>query len=132
MKRINTFYWILTGLLLPALGFGSVMELMGNPKSVEIITSLGYPAYLSPFLGAARILALIAIFTGKFPRLKEWAYAGLVFDLIGAIYSQIAVGNPVTYTIFPIITLAIILGSYILHIKKLNIDKEDISSRSYA
>ncbi len=105
MKRLNVAYWIFTGLLIPSLGYGSVMELLGNPQSVAIITSLGYPAYLSPFLGAARILALVTIFTPKFPRLKEWAYAGLVFDVIGATYSQIAVGNPLTYTIFPIIIL---------------------------
>ncbi|AFH47828.1 Putative membrane protein [Ignavibacterium album JCM 16511] len=122
MKRLNIFYWVFTGLLIPSLGYGSIMELMGNPQSIEIITSLGYPAYLSPFLGVARILALIAIFTPKFPRLKEWAYAGLVFDVIGATYSQIAVGNPLTYTIFPIIILGIIFGSYYFHHKRLTIN----------
>src|ERR1041385_4786914 len=105
MKRNNISFWVFTGLLIPAFGFGSVMEVLGNPQSVEVIKSLGYPAYLSPFLGVARILALIAIFTPKYSRLKEWAYAGLVFDLIGAIYSQIAKGNPIVYTLFPIICL---------------------------
>jgi uncharacterized membrane protein YphA (DoxX/SURF4 family) len=98
------------------------MELMGNPQSIEIITSLGYPAYLSPFLGVARILALIAIFIPMFPRLKEWAYAGLVFDVIGATYSQIAVGNPLTYTIFPLLILGVIFGSYYFHHKRLTIN----------
>lgn len=121
MKRINIFYWVFTGLLIPSLGYGSIMELMGNPQSIEVVTSLGYPAYLSPFLGVARILALVAIFTPKFPRLKEWAYAGLVFDVIGATYSQIAVGNPLTYTIFPIIILGVIFGSYYFHHKSLTI-----------
>lgn len=122
MKRINIFYWIFTGLLIPSLGYGSIMELMGNPQSIEVITSLGYPAYLSPFLGVARILALITIFIPKLPRLKEWAYAGLVFDVIGATYSQIAVGNPLTYTIFPIIILGVIFGSYYFHHKLLSIN----------
>lgn len=121
MKRINISYWILTGLLIPSLGFGSVMELLGKPQSVEVITSLGYPAYLSPFLGVARILALLSIFTPKFKRLKEWAYAGLVFDVIGAIYSQIAVGNPFTYNLLPIVTLGVILGSYFLYHKRISI-----------
>jgi len=115
MKRNNIIFWILSGLLIPAFGIGSVMEVLGNPQSVEVITSLGYPAYLSPFLGVARILALITIFTPKFPRLKEWAYAGLAFDLIGAIYSQLAVGNPFIYTVFPIICLGLIFGSYYFH-----------------
>lgn len=119
MKRTSIIYWILTGLLIPTLGIGSINELIGNPKSTEIITALGYPAYLSPFLGLARILALIAIFTPKVPKLKEWAYAGLVFDVIGAIYSQIAIGNSITHIIFPTILLAVIFGSYYLHHKRL-------------
>lgn len=119
MKRDNIIFWVLTGLLVPAFGIGSIFEVLGNPKSVEVVTSLGYPAYLSPFLGVARILALIAIFTPKFPRLKEWAYAGLVFDVIGATYSQIAAGNPITYTIFPIICLALIFSSYYFHHRRL-------------
>lgn len=121
MKRLNIFYWVFTGLLIPSLGYGSIMEVMGNPQSIEIITSLGYPAYLSPFLGVARILALIVIFSPKFSRLKEWAYAGLVFDIMGAIYSQIAIGNPLTYTIFPIIILGVIFASYYFHHKRLTI-----------
>ncbi len=118
MKRLNIFYWVFTGLLIPSFGFGSVMDIIGNPQSIKIITDLGYPAYLSPFLGIARILALIAIFTPKFPRLKEWAYGGLVFDLIGAIYSLLAVGNPISYIVFPIIILGIISGSYYFHYKR--------------
>lgn len=119
MKRNDIIFWILTGLLIPALGIGSVTEVLGNPKSAEVVTSLGYPAYLSPFLGIARILALIAILSPKHPRLKEWAYAGLVFDIIGAAYSQIANGNPFTYMIFPIIALGMVLGSYYFYHKRL-------------
>jgi hypothetical protein len=66
MKRVKIFYWIFTGLLIPGLGIGSVLEIIGNPSSVEVMTSLGYPVYLSVFLGIARILALIAILTPQF------------------------------------------------------------------
>ncbi len=118
MKKLNIFYWIFTGLLVPTLAIGSVMELMGNPDSVQIMTSLGYPPYLSPFLGAARLLALIAIFTSGFPRIKEWAYAGLVFDIIGAIYSLLAAGHPISYIIYPVIILGFVLSSYFLNNKK--------------
>jgi hypothetical protein len=120
MKRTNILYWIFTGLLVPTLGIGSVSEIMGDPKSAEIITALHYPAYLSPFLGVARLLALIAIFIPGFPRLKEWAYAGLVFDVTGAVYSQIAIGNPVFHIIFPAVLLIAIFISYYLHHKRLS------------
>lgn len=121
MKRVSILYWIFTGLLVPSLGYGSIMELMGNPQSIEVITSLGYPAYLSPFLGVARILALIVLFLPKLPRLREWAYAGLVIDVVGAIYSQVAFGNPLHYIIFPAIILGVILGSYYFYHRRLQI-----------
>ncbi|MFL5730864.1 MAG: DoxX family protein [Cytophagaceae bacterium] len=120
MKRNTIIFWILTGLLIPAFGIGSVMAVLGDPKSAEVFTSLGYPVYLSPFLGIARILALIVLVIPNYPRLKEWAYAGLVFDVIGAIYSQIAIENPFSYTIFPIISLGLIFGSYYFYHKRLN------------
>lgn len=119
MKRLNIFYWILTGMLIPTLGIGSFMELIGNPKSVEIITSLGYPAYLSTFLGITRIIALIVIFIPKFPRLKEWAYAGIVFDIVGAIYSIVASNKQIAETIFPTVLLFIVFGSYYFHHRRL-------------
>jgi hypothetical protein len=122
MKRINIFYWILTGLLVPTLAIGSINAILGNPETVAVVTSLGYPAYLASFLGMARILALIAIFTPKFPRIKEWAYAGLVFDIFGAIYSQIAMGNPITNIILPTVLLGVTFGSYYLHHKRLRHD----------
>jgi len=121
MKKINVFYWICTGILLPALGIGSVLDIMESPDSVKVITSLGYPAYLDPFLGVARLLGLAVIIIPKFSRLKEWAYAGLAFDIIGAIYSIIAVGNPLKNIVIPAVILLILLGSYMLYHKKLSL-----------
>ena len=81
MKKVKIYFWICTGILIPALGIGSIFGIISNPGSVEQFTNLGYPAYLAPFLGIARILGLIVIVIPKYPRLKEWAYAGLFFDL---------------------------------------------------
>ena len=67
---------------------------MNVPDAVAFMTALGYPPYFTPFIGVAKLLGSIAILIPGFPRIKEWAYAGLVFDLIGAVYSQIAVGMP--------------------------------------
>jgi hypothetical protein len=36
------------------------------------------------------LLGVIAIVTPRYNTLKEWAYAGLFFDLIGALYSGAA------------------------------------------
>jgi hypothetical protein len=96
-------------------GIGSVIGLIGHPQSVEVLTSLGYPEYLLVFLCIARILALIVIFIPKFSRLKEWAYAGLAFDVIGAIYSLIVVRNSAADIIIPTIALGLVFASYFLH-----------------
>lgn len=119
MKKVNVLYWVVTGLLLPMFGIGSVIGLIGHPQSEEVLTSLGYPLYLLAFLCVARILALIVIFVPKFSRLKEWAYAGLTFDVIGAIYSLIVVRHSASDIIIPTIALALVFASYYLYHERL-------------
>ncbi|MFD1407335.1 DoxX family protein [Kroppenstedtia eburnea] len=41
----------------------------------------------------AKLMGVIAILVPGFPRIKEWAYAGLTFDLAGATYTFIAIGS---------------------------------------
>lgn len=119
MKKLNIAYWICISLLSISLAFGSILVLV-HPESGEPIIKLGYPAYLVPFLAVARLLALSAILFARPPLLKEWAYAGISFDLMGALYSNIALGTPVFNWAFglgmPIVLLA---GSYLLYHKKL-------------
>ena len=90
MKRINIVYWISTILFAALMLFSAIPDALVTKDAVTFMTSLGYPAYLTPFLGVMKILGVIAILFPGFPRIKEWAYAGLFFDLFGAIYSMIA------------------------------------------
>ncbi|MFK7691414.1 DoxX family protein [Paenibacillus sp. HJGM_3] len=118
MKKLNIMYWIFTGLLVLLLGGGAIPDVMSVPSAVELFEHLGYPAYLLPFLGIAKLLGLVAILIPGFPRVKEWAYAGLFFDLLGAMYSSIAVGDPASgWLMFPI-GFGIIAGSYVCYHKK--------------
>jgi uncharacterized membrane protein YphA (DoxX/SURF4 family) len=87
------------------------------PDAVQIFEHLGYPPYLLPFIGIAKIFAVIAILYPGFHRLKEWAYAGLVFDLIGAFYSHTSVGDPPSMWIWSIIALILVAASYVLYCK---------------
>lgn len=92
MKKINIIYWITTGLFALAMIFSSISNVFLFPEAIELLSNhLGYPQYLIPFLGVAKILGAIAILIPGFSRLKEWAYAGLFFDLTGATYSMVAV-----------------------------------------
>lgn len=121
MKRINIFYWIFTVLLIPMFGIGSVVALTGSPAQVEVLTSLGYPAYLLLFISITKMLALIVIFTPRFSKLKEWAYAGLTFDVITAIYSLLTVRHSFASIIIPIVALGLLAGSYILYHRRLKL-----------
>jgi hypothetical protein len=119
MKKINVFYWACIGMLIPAIGIGSVFGIVPNEDSLKVFSTLGYPAYIVPFLSVAKLLGLMVIFIPKYPRLKEWAYAGIAFDVIAATYSILAIGSPLTHIIFPVLALLILFASYFLYHKKL-------------
>jgi hypothetical protein len=115
-KTLNLLYWISTILFDALMIFSASGGLKPSPEAVAFLhDQLGYPIYFIRFLSVAKILGAIALFVPGFPRVREWAYAGLMFDLIGAIVSIIAV----TGTVDPgvaFIALAIVLGmtSYFL------------------
>ncbi|TGK52760.1 DoxX family protein [Leptospira bouyouniensis] len=120
MKRVNLYYWIATGLVVFFLLPGSVMNIMQTEDWLEVFKQLGYPAYLLPFLGVAKISACIAIVLPNLRRLKEWAYAGLVFDIVGAIYSALMAGPFDPRLSFMILPLSAIFASYFLWHKKIS------------
>ncbi|MCM3673083.1 MULTISPECIES: DoxX family protein [Peribacillus] len=125
MKKIKIIYWIFTGLLVALMVLGSIPDIMSVPDAVALFDHLGYPTYLLPFIGIAKLLGVVAILIPGFPRIKEWAYAGFVFDLTGAMYSSISVGDPASGWLLFIIGYILIAGSYIYHHKIL---KSAISS----
>lgn len=117
MKKTKIIFWVVTGLLAIMLGIGSVYDAISAPEAVEHVTRIGYPAYIVPFLGFAKILGLIAILVPGYPRIKEWAYAGIFYDLLGAFYSHIAFGDGPDMWAGFIIGFALIAVSYIYHHK---------------
>lgn len=95
MKKLNILYWTFTVLFALFMLFSGITNLMVTEDSVALIVDqLGYPRYMVAFLGAAKILGALGVLLPGIPRwIKEWAYAGLFFDLIGATYSLIAVAG---------------------------------------
>lgn len=95
MKKINIIYWISTIIAAGLMLFSTIPDIIADKKTQEFMTGyLHYPDYFTRFIGVAKLLGVIAILVPGFPRIKEWAYAGLFFDLIGATYSQIAIDVP--------------------------------------
>jgi uncharacterized membrane protein YphA (DoxX/SURF4 family) len=106
-------YWITTALLVVPLLGGGVMDLIAPPEVAEAMEKLGYPLYLPALLGVAKILAAIAILAPRFARLKEWAYAGVAIDLIGAIYSHV-MSNEADQILAPVLFLGLMFASWYL------------------
>ena len=120
-RTTKILYWVFTILICLFMAFSGVQEIINGPDAVKIITGLGFPAHLNPFLGVAKLLAVIALLVPGFPTIKEWAYAGLAIDLVGATYSIIAVGTPVQQWIFMLVFIAFLFAAYFFYRKKLNL-----------
>lgn len=94
MKKTKIIYWISTGLFAFMMFGSAIPDIISQDMAVKgMHGELGYPLYFIPFIGVAKVLGVIGILIPGFPRIKEWAYAGLIFDLIGAMYSIYAVGK---------------------------------------
>src|SRR5271170_6585449 len=94
MKAKSIAYWITTILVAVPIGSGGVAQVARLQQNVDgFVRVLGYPSYFVTVLGVWKVLGAIAILVPRFPRLKEWAYAGIFFDLTGAAASWAAVGG---------------------------------------
>jgi len=107
-------YWLVTALFCLAMSVGGTMNLVRADMQKEAMAALGYPEYLMTILGVAKILGVIALLFPGVPLLKEWAYAGFTFDLLGASASHAFVGDPIAERIVPLVVLAIGIASYCL------------------
>jgi uncharacterized membrane protein YphA (DoxX/SURF4 family) len=105
--------------------FGSAIpDVMMADIAKQGFAELQLPAYLLPFVGIAKISGVIAILIPGYSRLKEWAYAGLTFDLIGATYCIAASGKAVENWAPNFLFLFIAFGSYLYYHKKLKADAQ--------
>ena len=118
MKSKNIAYWITTILVAFPMASGGAMQVARVPATVEgFVNILHYPAYFVTILGVWKVLGAIAILIPRFPRLKEWAYAGIIFDLTGAAASIAAVGGYGAYgfhILAPLIIAGLAMASWYL------------------
>jgi DoxX-like family len=110
MKAKSIAYWATTILVALPIGSGGVAQLAHVQGTVDgFVRILHYPPYFVTILGFWKLAGAIAILVPRFPRLKEWAYAGIFFDLTGAAASCAAVGGYGVYA-FHILAPLIIAG----------------------
>lgn len=125
MKRLHLFYWLITGLFSAFMLLSAIPNIAVNEESKVFLTQLGYPIYFIPFIGVAKALGSIMILVPAFPRLKEWAYAGLFFDLAGAMYSIFCAGTPPLMGLTLLLPITFGAISYLLHHKRLKLTTQD-------
>ncbi len=120
-KTTNILYWITTGLFAFFMLGSAIPNILVMQMSVDGFAQMGYPPYLVPFLGVAKLLGVIVIFIPGLPRLKEWAYAGLMIDVIGAIYSLICIGKSPADWMPVLLPIALGFSSYFLYHRRLKL-----------
>ena len=121
MSRLKLLaYWVVTTLVALSMFSGGVTQVLRVQACVDAFVHLGYPLHFVTLLGVWKILGAIALLAPGFPRLKEWAYAGITIDLSGAAFAWAAVGGGDAnlgnsgHIIVPLVGLALALASWAL------------------
>lgn len=128
MKKINIFYWIFTSLFAFAMLGSGISSLLMPAMSQQGFNEMHMPTHLIPFLSIAKILGAITILIPASPRLKEWAYAGLMFDLFGAIWCVAHVKSAENWA--PIfLFVAVGFTSYFLYHARLKAKTQALAAR---
>jgi len=120
MKTKQILYWITTALIALETFVGGMIDLthsrtgvVSGPTVVDVVTGLGYPIYILAILGAWKIPGAIVLVVPGLLRLKEWAYAGIVFELSGAAASHAARGHASDIAA-PVVLVGLALASWAL------------------
>ncbi len=106
------YYWASTALAFVAFTGSGFANLLHADHVMVDMARLGYPEYFSTILGAFKVAGALAIVVPHFPRLKEWAYAGMAFDLSGAALSRAAISDDAGTVIGPLLVLLIVVVSW--------------------
>jgi hypothetical protein len=114
MKARSAAYWTTTTLIALAFLSGGLAYLARAEAPLRGIAELGYPPYFITLLGIWKVLGAVVIVAPGLPRLKEWAYAGIVFDLTAAVFSHVAMGEPASKLIGALAFLGLAAASWAL------------------
>jgi uncharacterized membrane protein len=93
MKSKAITYWATTIILALAMFSGGVAELARQRDTIAGMVHLGYPLYFVTIIGCWKVLGTVALLVPRFPRVKEWAYAGIFFNMTGAAVSHMVCGD---------------------------------------
>ncbi|HWA87704.1 MAG TPA: DoxX family protein [Opitutus sp.] len=107
-------YWTATSVAAVAFAVPAAANLAHIPHIARDLAHLGYPPYFLTILGSWKLLAAIAVLLPRLGRLKEWAYAGMIFDLTGAAFSRAAVRDGPLMVMIPLLIAGVVIASWAL------------------
>ena len=119
-KKDLLIYRIITVLFSALVLMGASQYFFNHEVVKGMFESIHFPTYLIYPMGVAKFLGLVAIWSNKSKTLKEWAYAGYVFNFLLAISAHLNV-NDGEY-IGAVIALVFVSGSYVYN-RKVYADK---------
>jgi hypothetical protein len=112
VKAKKIVYWVSTVISALLMLSGGLAQV--TLRNAEGFAKLGYPIYFMVLLGVWKLLGGVALLVPRFPRVKEWAYAGIFFDLSGAAVTNASVGGSAGHVIAPLVCIAILFASWAL------------------
>jgi hypothetical protein len=112
MRSKTVSFGVVTVLVCVAFLGSGIANLVHAAYIAQDMAHLGYPAYFSTILGAWKVLGALVVAVPAFPRLKEWAYAGMMFDLTGAAISRGVAGDGAAGVIPPLIAATLVIISW--------------------
>lgn len=107
-------YWITTGMIVFAMFSGGIAELAHRPETINGMKELGYPVYFVMIIGFWKLLGSVALVAPGFPRVKEWAYAGIFFNMTGAAVSHVVSGSASWHVVVTLGLAAVTVASWAL------------------
>jgi hypothetical protein len=112
--RQSIAYWAITAIVVSECVIGGLTDLFRLAPFYPALIGLGYPSYLATILGIAKILAATVLLMPGLPRLKEWAYAGIVINMVGAAASYVGAHQSAVNVVAPAVFAGLALGSWAL------------------
>jgi hypothetical protein len=107
-------YWVFTTAVAFEMVAGGIWDLLRIEFVRVSLNRLGYPLYLLYILGPPKILCAVTLLVPRFPRLKEWAYAGALINYLGAAASLWFSGRPMGEWVAPVVFAALTMSSWAL------------------
>lgn len=123
MKTIKIIYWISTILIAGVMTMSATLQLIQGQAVIDSLKHLGLPVQITILLGILKAMGVIALIVPGYPKIREWAYAGFSFLLIGATFLHFSIGDyqPTTIVLFGILITSYALGNKIKQSKTVSI-----------